>query len=184
MCQYKCKWLPEINPCEDLSNYCEYEKELYKTFKKMFFEDKIEFNGLPIRVKKSPKWGEYESAFIHLTCETNSPKPSDVNDRDPDFRRAERLHWIKPVIENYPCRYNCDNCEGILMYEECYKGNVNIVRTKLFFPKFNYIVILEKRSAYYELITAFYINPGFQNKNINKHYEKYNEYIRQGTPLI
>lgn len=35
--------------------------------------------------------------------------------------------------------------------------------------------ILEKRKGYYELITAFYLERGFNDKNINKYYNKYNE---------
>lgn len=186
MCQFKdnCKWLPDINPCKDFGKYPEYEKELYKIFRKMFFEDGITFRGLPIKVKISPKYLEYETSFIHLTCKTETANPADLNDREPDFRRAERLHWIKIIIEKYPCLEKCVECEGLLMYEERFNGNENRVRTKIFFPKEQYIIVLEKRKGYYELITAFYIERGFNDKNINKYYNKYNEYQRQGTPLI
>lgn len=186
MCQYKtdCKWLPNINPCINFSEYAQYEKECYAVFRKMFFEDGVTYNGLPIRVKTSPKYLEYETAFVHLTCKTESANPTDVNDREPDFRRMERLHWIKAIIEKYPCLEECVDCEGILLYEEYHKGNENKIRTKMFFPKEQYIIILEKRKTYYQLITAFYIERGFEDKNINKYYDKYYEYKRQGTPLI
>lgn len=184
MYRANCKWLPPINICHDLNNYKEYEVELYKIFRKMFFEDKVTFKGLQVKVKISPKYLKYENAFIHLTCKTMSPNPKDLNDRDPDFRRAERLHWIKLIIEKYPCLEQCVDCEGLLLYEESFKGNENKIRTKIFFPKEQYIIILEKRKDYYELITAFYIDRGFNDRNINKYYKKYNEYKRQGTPLI
>lgn len=187
MCQYKefkCKWLPEINKCANLAEYYKYEKELYQIFRQMFFIDKVFFNGLPVRVKISPKYLEYETSFIHLTCKTESKDPKDLNDREPDLRRAERLHWIKIIIEKYPCLEKCVECEGLLLYEEFYNGNESRVRTKIFFPKEQYIIILERRNAYYELITAFFIERGYNDKNINKYYNKYNEYKRQGTPLI
>lgn len=184
MYQFNCKWLPELNPCNNLAEYDKYEVELYKIFRKMFFEDKIYFNGIPVRVKISPKYFEYETAFIHLTCKTESPNPKDLNDREPDLRRAERLHWIKVIIEKYPCLERCIECEGLLKYEECYNGNENRVRTKIFFPLQQYIIIMEKRKEYYELITAFFIERGLDDRNINKYYNKYKEYIRQGTPLI
>ena len=181
---FKCKWLPEINPCNNLSEYSKYEKELYKIFKQMFFIDKVSFNGLPVKVKISPRYLEYETSFIHLTCKTESKNPEDLNDREPDFRRAERLHWIKTIIEKYPCIEKCVECEGLLLYEEYYNGNLSRVRTKIFFPKEQYIIILEKRKTYYELITAFYIERGFEDRNIKKYYKKYDEYKRQGTPLF
>ena len=184
MLQFNCKWLPPINPCIDFNNYKEYEKNLYRVFRKMFFEDKITFKGLQVRVKTNPRYLEYEHAFIHLTCKTESQDPKDLNDREPDFKRCERLHWIKLIIEKYPCLEDCINCEGLLLYEEYVNGNENRVRTKIFFPKEQYIIILEKRKEYYELVTAFFIDRGFNDKNINKYYKKYNEYIRQGTPLI
>ncbi len=184
MYQYECKWLTPINPCNDLNKYADYESELYKIFRKMFFIDKIYFNGLPIKVKTSPKYLEYETSFVHLICKTESANPKDVNDREPDFRRAERLHWIKPIIEHYPCSEKCIDCDGLLLYEEFFNGNENRVRTKIFFPKEQYIIILERRKTYYQLITAFYIEKGFNDINIKKYYKKYNEYKRQGTPLI
>ena len=182
--QFNCKWLSPINPCKELKDYKEYEANLYKIFRKMFFDDKVFFKGLQVKVETNPKYLEYEHAFIHLTCKTESPNPKDVNDREPDFRRCERLHWIKSIIEKYPCLENCVNCEGLLLYEEYVNGNENRIRTKIFFPKEQYIIILEKRKNYYELITAFFIDRGFNDRNINKYYKKYNEYKRQGTPLI
>lgn len=181
---FKCKWLPDIYPCNDLYKYGEYEKERYETFRKMFFIDKVKFEGLPVRVKISPKYLEYETSFIHLTCKTESKNPKDLNDREPDLRRVERLHWIKVIIEKYPCLEKCIGCEGVLLYKELFRGNESRVRTKIFFPKEQYIIILEKRKDYYELITAFYIERGFEDRNIKKYYDKYNEYKRQGTPLI
>lgn len=184
MDKIKCKWLPEINKCNNFNEYAAYEKNLYKIFRKMFFEDKVTFEGIPVKVKISPKYLDYETSFIHLICKTESPDPKDVNDREPDFRRAERLHWIKTIIEKYPCLEKCADCEGILLYKEFYNGNENRLRVKLFFPKEQYIIVLERRKDYYALITAFYIERGYQDKNINKYYNKYNEYKRQGTPLI
>lgn len=181
---FKCKWLPDINPCKNLANYGEYEKDLYNVFRQMFFIDKVTFEGLPVKVKISPRYLEYETSFIHLTCKTESKDPKDLNDREPDLRRAERLHWIKLIIEKYPCLEKCINCEGLLLYKEYYNGNESRERTKIFFPKEQYIIVLEKRKDYYELITAFYIERGFEDKNINKYYNKFNEYKRQGTPLI
>ena len=182
----ECKWLPDINPCKNLSaeSYKNYEEELYRTFRKIFFEDKLKFNNLPIRVDTNPRYLEYETAFIHLTCKTESKTPKDLNDREPDLRRAERLHWIKYVIENYPCLEKCEKCDGVLLYKEYFKGNERRERTKLFFPNAQYIVILEKRKNYYKLISAFYIDRGFEDRNIKKYYNKYYEYKRQGTPLI
>lgn len=180
MCQFKCKWLSEINTCSDLSNWKAYQDELYGIYRKMFIENVMFFDGKPIKVKVYPMFEKYETSFIHLICKQENINSIDPNDREPDLRRAERLHWIKEIIEKYPCLEKCIECEGLLLYKEYYK---NRVRVKIFFPKERYIIILEDRCNYYLLITAFYIEETYEDKVIQKIYKRYNEYKKQGAPI-
>ena len=80
-----------------------YEDKLYELFVETFINNHPTFNNKPVHVKKYPLDGNREHAFTHLTCKTESDNPKNVNDRLPDLRRAERITWIKSVIENYPC---------------------------------------------------------------------------------
>ena len=95
-----CKWLPDIIECSNLSEWKIYEDKLYELFVNTFIKNHPTFNNKPVHIKKYPLDGNREHAFTHLTCKTESDNPKDVNDRLPDLRRAERITWIKPVIEN------------------------------------------------------------------------------------
>jgi len=176
-----CKLLPKINQCKSLTEWKVYEKNLYEIFKNMFISKVLIFEDKPIRIKQYPKYNEYETAFIHLICRKEVDKSVGPNDREPDLRRAERLHWIKCIIDNYPCVEECIDCEGILLYKEYYNGNVNRLRVKLFLPIERYIIVLEDHKTYYLMITAFYID---NDRQLKKYYEKYLEYKKQETPII
>lgn len=174
----KCKWLPNIIDFPDLNKWKEYENDLYKLFVENFIQSHPIFNNKPVHIKRFPLDGNREHAFTHLTCKTESDNPKDVNDRSPDFRRAERLNWIKPVIEHYPCLEDCIDCNKIKYWEELFK---NKVRINLFFEDFRYIIVLEDRGNYYLLITAYYIH---YDGVIQKKKMKYLQYEKQKKPLI
>lgn len=174
----KCKWLSDIIKFPDLSKWKIYEDELYELFVDTFITNHPTFNNKPVHIKKYPLDGNREHAFTHLTCKTESNAPRDVNDRLPDLRRAERLNWIKPVIENYPCLEECINCNKIKYWEELYK---NKIRINLFFEDFRYFVVLEDRGNYYLLITAYYIH---YDEVLEKKRNKYIQYCKQKKPLI
>lgn len=182
MCQFKCKWLPDIIKCNNLSGdgWLKYQEERYAVFRNMFIDNTLRFEDKEIKVKYAPKYGKYETSFIHLICKQEKEIITNPNDREPDLRRAERLHWIKAIIEKYPCLEQCINCERLLLYKEYYH---NRIRTKIFFPKERYLIVLEDRKNYYLLITAFYIEESYEDKTFQKIYKKYKEYQIQGTPI-
>ena len=165
----KCKWLPDIIECSNLSEWKMYEDKLYELFVETFINNHPTFNNKPVHVKKYPLDGNKEHAFTHL---------KDVNDRLPDLRRAERITWIKPVIENYPCLEECLNCNKIKYWEEIYR---NKLRINLFFEDFRYFVVLEDRGNYYLIITAYYIH---YDDVLEKKRKKYIQYCKQKKPLI
>ena len=107
-------WLPELNEFLQTSftvaSYKEYEASLYCTYKKDFWSNDLFFQGLKVQVRKSPIIDGYEESFVHFTCKNYE----NVQNREPDFRRCERLHWIRQFIENYQCKAHCvEECGGI-----------------------------------------------------------------------
>ena len=102
----------------------------------------------------------------------------EVNDRQPDLRRCERISWNRKIIDNYNCSHNCKNCKKILYYEQMYKNNVRI---HLLFADVKFKVVLEKRKSYYLLITGFYIQ---YDRVMKKEMNKYKLYNKQKTPLV
>ena len=79
---------------------------------------------------------------------------------------------IKPIIENFSKCESCsldDNCNGILIWKENIFGNDRI---HLYLQEENYVIVLEKRTNYYLLITAFYVDYDKEEYFINK-YDQY-----------
>lgn len=145
-----CPQLEDLHTYKDFNNnFTEYEDYLYSIFLKDLFNMKIFYKEKPVSLKKHPMYNDKEESFYHLTCKNYE---WDISKRDPDFRRSERLHWIKQSIEtNHSLTYKKD-C--FLVYK---KETNNKVRTHLLNKEDRYIIILEERKDYYLLITAFYI---------------------------
>lgn len=164
-------WLPELNEFPQTSftvaSYKEYEASLYCTYKKDFWSNDLFFQGLKVQVRKSPIIDGYEESFVHFTCKNYE----NVQNREPDFRRCERLHWIRKFIENYQCKARCvEKCDGIKYWEEPYKSTM---RFHFLFEEERFLVVLEKREYYCLLITAFYLEYDHSLQKQLKHYRMY-----------
>ena len=172
-----CKWLPNIVECKDFSKWNEYLDSLYIIFKKDFIEDRIIFDEKYVNYRREPMDGKYEHAFIHLTHKNEFHNSNNPNDRVPDPRRAERIGWNKPIIEQYPCNEECLNCSKILYFEKLHGKNV---RSYFLLKDFRFMVIIEKRNNYNLLITGYYIE---YDNMMDKYIKKYEQYKKQKTPL-
>ena len=162
-----CPWLPQLELCDNLAEYHEYEEHLYNNiFKVDFLDSQPIYKNAIVDIRRYPYDHGKEESFYHVTCKdykNNTP-------RQPDLRRAERIRWIKAILENYLCSDTCDICAGILVWEEPYKGST---RTYFFMPDERFIVVIEKRKVYYILITAFYVEYDYK---IDKYLSKYKKF--------
>ncbi|NLY46748.1 MAG: hypothetical protein GX053_12305 [Tissierella sp.] len=161
-----CPWLPPLVIYESHLGWPYYENKLYEIFCRDFKESFPSFYDLRVNVRHHPIEFGKEEAFFHFTCQDYSNN----NDRIPDFRRCERISWIRKFIENYNCNESCEICEGIKLWEKPYK---NTFRVHLLFEKERYMVVVEKRESYYLLITAFYIE---REHTLQKKLKEYNQY--------
>ena len=160
-------WLPPLNPFDFDSNYKIYESSLYKKYREDFIESHPYFENKIVKVRFLPIIDGYEESFIHFTCKNYE----NVEDREPDFKRCERLHWIRKVIENYLCKEKCNEaCDGIKIWEEPYKM---YSRVHFLFEEERYLVIIEKRKDYNLLITAYYLEYDNALEKQMKHYNQY-----------
>lgn len=169
MLQYDDCWLPKLEEMNDFSTCNEYEDALYYIFFDDLIKNTLYFNGKPVRTRKHPMYNDKEEAFFHVTC-------CDFNkdgDRNPDFRRCERIRWIRKFIEMPDCTpYPCNDCDGIKIWTEPYKSKF---RTHLLLEEERYMVILEERDKYYLLITAYYMEYDHTLDKQLKHYMKYHK---------
>lgn len=160
-------WLPQCEYYDSSESWQDYENYLYNIFRSDFIEDHPQFEGKDVKIRFRPIENNKEEAFYHVTCQDYQ---KDGN-RVPDFRRCERIRWIKAFIENYQCDpSSCTDCDGIKIWEKPYKSNK---RVHLLFEEERYIVVLERRQKYCLLITAFYIEQDHTLKKKVKEYEQY-----------
>lgn len=164
----KCKWLPELMLYEDYESWEAYQDILYKIFCNDFKETYPIFDNKKVKIRYTPIEYGREESFYHVTCQDYKKD----GERVPDFRRCERIKWVRRFIENYNCNLNeCSECDGMKVWEEEYHGNN---RVHILLEEEKYMVVVEKRKKYCLLITAFYFDYEHSLRKKLKKYHKYN----------
>lgn len=125
---------------------------------------------------KSQGENEMNRTFAHLTtCKDENQT------RCFDYDRSQRLHWIKPHLENTVC--DKDPIIVFDLQERDQKSRTNIFRYYIYNKNMKYVVVLEpQRNGGYYLLTAYYLNKKYAQKQINKKYEKFKK--AQGSTNI
>ena len=161
-------WLPELECLDDYQNNWQlYENALYSIFKTDFIDSRPSFEGKQVNIRRHPIEYNKEEAFFHVTCQDYLKG----GQRVPDFRRCERIRWVRSFIENYQCdNSKCQDCDGIKVWSEPYKSTT---RVHILFEEERYMVVLERRESYCLLITAFYFDHEHALEKKLKHYEMY-----------
>jgi len=123
-----------------------YQEILYGIFSQTLLSDDLFFQGLPVRIKRVPEYKNKHFAFWHLISEGEKEE-----ERTPDFRRCERIAWVRWTIEN------AENHPKISLWNNKRGTNVHVV---IWFEIENYAVILAKRNGYFLLKTAYLLEKG------------------------
>lgn len=167
MTRHDC-WLPKLEFWDDYDrDYSKYQEALYEIFQNDFIKNHPVFEGKQVNIRKHPIEFGKEEAFFHVTCKDY------LNDgeREPDFRRCERIRWVRAFIENYNCDISqCEECDGIKVWSEPYK---NKTRVHILLEEERYMVVVEPRDSFCLLITAFYFEQDHSLRKKLRHYEQY-----------
>ncbi len=139
-----------------------------------FIDEKTYLNEtIYIDPQSTQKSENKEKAFWHLTSRDKQYTVKEGNkwvtkkDRLPDFDRAERLEWVKVIIENH----NDSNIKNF--YHKETKGKKEI-RLYLWLFQKDFVVILQKLgSSSSFLVTSFYITHNSKRDEYQNRYEKY-----------
>jgi len=152
-------WLPPLVYFNDYKgDWSIYIEAVYEYFKIDFIENTVFYKNIRIALKKHPLFQEKEFVFWHVTSEGE-----DENERTPDFRRCERIRWIKPIIENF-------SDPAIKCWENERKRDRRIC---LFLEQENYLVVLAIRNDYILLWTAYLVDRSHQQQKLLREYEAY-----------
>lgn len=152
-------WLPplfNINPW----SHDTYEL-LYQIFHTDFIANKTQYSGTLVIVSKQ-KDEEKELTFWHITT-----REDETCGRLPDYRRCERLPWLKPMLESY-------NHPDILAWENT-EGDGSL-KVYVWLKEYDYIAIMKKtKNGQLILITAYWVEYENVKRKLMKKYNTRNK---------
>ncbi|MFW2590666.1 hypothetical protein ACN5PC_01960 [Aliarcobacter butzleri] len=149
---------------------------LYEYFCEDFIDNKTYLNSNiyinPRTYKKDKETGK-EIDFWHLTTRENTYTKKEgkkfikVKERLPDYRRSERLRWIKKIIENH-------TIDDIKLFYHQESNEHKDIRLYLWLEDYDFVVILQKlgKSSSF-LVTSFYIDRDGKREEYLKRYDNY-----------
>jgi len=148
---------------------------LYGYFCEDFINNSTYLNqNIYINPKSNQKDDGKELVFWHLTTRETKIQKKVGNrwilekERLPDYRRSERLAWIKKIIENY-------TIDEVKMFYHKETNTTKDIRLYLWLEDYNFVVILQKlgkNSSY--LVTSFYVDREGKRLEYQKRYNNYN----------
>lgn len=157
--QQNLSWLPELIFFSDYQgNFSEYIEAVYQIFREDFIENKAYFEGQKIALVRHPLLQNKEAAFWHVTSEGKVEE-----ERTPDFRRCERVAWIKAIIDN-------SESPAVKVWEN---RRSNKKRVCLWLEQQDFLVVLEPRSGYTLLRTAYPTTFEHTRKKLRKEFQRY-----------
>lgn len=147
-------FLPPV--IENMGDWNAFIDTSYQVYKNDFIANPPTFMGKRVVVDKRVLDGKYMEGFWHVVQRDMRR----AGNRYPDFQRAERTSWIKPLILNPAAK-------GV-EYRRRLEGKREI-RHYLLAPSRNYVVILgEKKKAMF-LVTAFCIDRSLAERAVSTH---------------
>lgn len=157
--------LPDLVHYTDYTNNKAFLDALYEYFKQDFVYSKPVYKGTVLWLKRLPIRDGREATFYHITT-----TGKDENAREIDIPRAERIRWIKPIIEIDDKR--------ILVWENERKREKNIL---LYLEDENFLVVIRKRNNNLIFWTSYYTDKCYKYKLL-KEYRDY--HIKLKTPFV
>lgn len=141
--------------------------QLYKIFQNDLINNTIYIGSVPLIIKPQmsnygelPELTRYNHNFVH--CISRKSDLSGKRNFEPE--RANRIHWIRPILENR------DDIR--IRYFEFQESHGRI-RHYYWFEEKDYVVILEKINDELLLISAHYVD------DYHKYSRRYHRYQRQ-----
>lgn len=134
-------WLPEALRYEDFEgDWDRFLAIVYEIFVRDFKQSRPDYEGHPLTYDARIEDGK-EAAFWHLTTSIDIT----TKERTPDFRRCERISWVRSIIEH------ADD-QAVSVWRNT-RGRES--RVLLWLEDFNYLVVLAERPQAMVLVTAY-----------------------------
>jgi hypothetical protein len=163
-------WLPELVLNEDSGKeWRVYEEALYKVFKKDFVNGQPKLEGKGVWHRKDPMTNNKPLTFWHIITKDKDKTSMGEDERCPEFRRCERIGWIRPIIEHI------GKTPDVILWKEAGNKGKKLTNTCILFSseEETYLVVLRESTRYFILWTAYPITESHQKRKILKRYEEY-----------
>ena len=147
-------WLPSLFE-HDGGDWDTYVRQLYALFTADILSSGLKLANKPCTVPRDKANDGREETFWHCISS------KDGEDRVPDFRRCERLSWIKALIEAV------DKGEALAWRNR--RGSRKRVVVSL--PDFSYVVVLGEHNTRLVLITHYEVEQPHRRTKLRKEYE-------------
>jgi len=135
-----------------------YTETIYTHFQNDLVNSSVTIFGKPVKVSSKLEADNRHERFWHTITDPHNPQVSDIKEK-----RAERICWIKAVLDNWLR-------PEVLIYERMKSKDKKLY---LFIPEQNYMVVLtEEKKAYY-FNTAFHIDYTYKLEEYEREYKKY-----------
>jgi len=133
---------------------------LYSIFETDFKKHISNHEGIHITFNKNivPDGNGKEEGFWHVISKVDYQ----TGDRLPDFARAKRLPWARPLMES--------SATTEIKVFDYYEGTKDKgIRRYIWLEDFDYVLVLQRRGNGYFWITAFFVTKG-KKRNLSKKY--------------
>lgn len=135
-----------------------YFNAVYTVFESHFIKSNPSFQGVRVSAQKLPLVDNIHRTFYHITHEGE-----DEQNRTPDFRRMERIHFPKFMINGCPHK-------ELLIWKNIRGRDTRIL---IFNEVEGYLIVLTERKGYNLFWTAYYIEHNHQRRKYVKEYEAF-----------
>jgi hypothetical protein len=141
----------------------------YECYMEDFVRNSVLVNGKNVTVfsqnSKITTFKNFQETFVHLiTREVKS-----INQRFYEGTRANRIHWIKPILEAYPNK-------KIFYYK--WEDEKRILKDHFWLFDKDFMVVLKEYKPNFQIITAFCVDADMKRT----FFERYKEYnLRNGN---
>lgn len=139
----------------------EHLEELFQLFKADFIDNIFCFDGykviIDVRNSKEKGFENYPHTFVKIITRGNKGK------RSFDRKRANKIHWIKPILEN-------KDTEDIICFQ--YLESDGKIRDYFWFKEGYFLVIMEKITPDYVIVSCFHIDDDRNQKYYEDKYTK------------
>lgn len=140
-------------------------ESLYFIFESDIKSKSFKYKSLPVIFDNNKKDSLFEEGFWHIITRGKV-------EREIDFKRAKRLPWLRPIVEN------TDHPEILLWIEQDTNRGKIIKKTYIWYREGKYLIILKEIPRKYFLTTAFYVNG---DRNDRYYYRKYQNALKKGS---